>query len=48
MTIERLKDDEVMLAAVTKRFDVADSATQIVQALVIVVAVGLQRSGRTS
>jgi len=37
-----------LLRATLNQFDVPDSTTQIVQALVIVVAVGLQRSGRTS
>ena len=37
-----------LLRATLNQFDVPDSTTQMVQALVIVVAVGLQRSGRTS
>ena len=37
-----------LLRATLNQFDVPDSTTQIVQALVIVVAVALQRSGRTT
>jgi ribose/xylose/arabinose/galactoside ABC-type transport system permease subunit len=37
-----------LLRATLNQFDVPDSTTQMISALVIVVAVGLQRSGRTS
>jgi ribose transport system permease protein len=37
-----------LLGATLNQFDVPDSTTRIIQALVILVAVGLQRSGRTT
>jgi ribose transport system permease protein len=37
-----------LLGATLNQFDVPDSTTRIIQALVIVVAVALQRSGRTT